>query len=226
MCSFSLSSMAYTNNDEYDGFVTPEMVKETEENTRRLIEKGNAIIQMYEEGIAPMKSYHMDFVHLYQDDPRWANKYLPCKETGHTYGKVGCAMTSYAMCMAWFEAPGLKEYTPVAVAERYGSEACNFSSATLIGQYKGRSYTAVGSNDNYTEAEKIAAIIGAIADNDPSIIKFTKNGGAHFVIAYGFNDASGTMQVCIRDPEGDYDYPYISTYLNKGWTLSQFVTVS
>lgn len=149
---------------------------------------------------APVHDYYFLSVPRYfQNDSRWGNTQMPCGHSSHTYGAVGCMITSYAMVLKYYG----NNVTPVDVATTYQNNhgnCCNPASSTLLGDYnRTRQLTDVsGKSFSFIST----AIAGAIDQNKPVVIKLNAtSSGNHFVVAYGYNVlANGTISISIRDP--------------------------
>lgn len=203
----------------YDGegnLMTQEEIAEAE----RMVAIGERIQR---EGERDRMSRELNVPQYFQTDSRWANSFIPCGHAGHTYGAVGCAITSYAMVFKYYGS----NVTPVDVAttcQRVSPPCCNFSSAPLCQAY-GRS--RLNSGDDYTTSQIKSFIIGSINTGKPAIIRLSKNGGNHFVVGYRYyENYSGQYVINIKETDPRIGYQNIEQYLNSGWGIDFATRVS
>ncbi|GEM_PF-4837202 len=205
-----------------DNFVTQEQIESSRAEIKRLYQIGLST------GNGAKGRITLNVSLLLQDDPDWEDEHFPCNENlpahaNHTYGVMGCAMTSYAMVLNYYGG----DYTPVDVAENYGTSACNFNSTTLLSYYgrSGASSSCANTSSAYVSAK--IAIKGAIIESKPSVIRLVSpNGGYHFVVGYGYRDNGTSVNIYIRDPESDYAYTTLDQYYNAGFHPDKYVVVS
>lgn len=161
--------------------------------------------EINEKRFARSNFYYIGVHKYFQNDPTWGSKLMPCgHQTGvslapHTYSKIGCPMTAYAMALKYYG----NNVTPEDVAETYQNNygnCCNFNSLNLLSDY-GRSRNLIQVSGD--SLQSIATtVVGAISQDKPVVIKLnaTSNGN-HFVVAYGYSVASdGTVFISIHDP--------------------------
>ena len=163
-------------------------------------------------------SYYLSIPQLYQNNSWWSNQLMPCGHSGHTYGAVGCAMTSYAMVFSYYNN---LSYTPIDIAntaQRLTPPCCKFGSEPLCQAY-GHSRTIIES----TKAKMEQGMVGALANGRPCVVCLVKNENPHFVVVKGYNDNGGTRIFNINDPQQPA-YTTLQQFYNTGWELD-FVSV-
>ena len=172
--------------------------------------------QIMESGIQTRVGYNFNIPLLRQDDSRWANTVMACGHSGHTFGAVGCAMTSYAMIFRYFG----HNVTPVDVArvsQNNGGPSCNFSSLPLCQAY---GLSRENSPGSYSQAQIQQWIVGRFAQGKPCIVKLRKGSNTHFVVARAYYEhPNGATGIYIHDPESNINYSTLAQYLNNGWSI-------
>lgn len=211
--SLSLSSIAagYASSDTGENFVTDEMISESSERVKEMIAEG----EMIRRTRAQQKKLSVPL--LYQDDSRWANVTIP--GCGNTYGKVGCAITCYAMMSRYF---GNSSETPVTFGQKYYNKygnPCN-QNASKAAAIMGKSATSAPSMST-SSLENF--IISSIDKGKPVII-YTNKFGSHYITAYGYYITSeGNATIYIRDPESYDSGTTLSDY--KNYTKKSAVSI-
>jgi len=81
----------------------------------------------------------------------------------------------------------------------------------------GKTATA-GKSGNRTQTEN--AMMGAINQNKPVIVRVDKGGSHYFVVCGYYITTEGSVTIYIRDPEGDYGRTTLSDYYRDSSILS------
>ncbi|SDN57124.1 C39 family peptidase [Acetanaerobacterium elongatum] len=165
--------------------------------------------------ISPQSYRFLAVTHYYQDDSEWASDIM--QPAGYSIADGGCALTSFAMISSY-----LGDYhTPRTMNIALGNKACPFLRDSAASQF---GYTILNSLSAPSNSTAVTTSIGCIALGRPVFICLRKGttSNYHWVVAYGYNDNS----VMILDPEGDWDYSNLSTYLNNGWNVRYLNTFS
>ena len=141
---------------------------------------------------------------FYQTDPAWANvtiNHSPNQTSCTTIGKVGCALTSFAMIMTY----GYRSSdNPLQVNNRLGNYACPFAYSNAASIYGVKAHQLAHSPQKEAKAKSL--IRGAISSGQPVLVGMKKVGSpaTHFVVVYGFEQYSnGQSYHFIKNPENN-----------------------
>ncbi|MFA9381494.1 MAG: C39 family peptidase, partial [Acetanaerobacterium sp.] len=163
--------------------------------------------------------YLPNLTHLYQDDPDWEDDPMAgCPHSPEcTIGDVGCKLTSFTMSERYVND---NSHEPPYINTTFYSlsnptqATCNMSLSNACSVFGINVEPQRGSY-----SEKIQFIIGSIDQGYPVILEVELS-GLHYVVAYGYMIDSNGTHILIRDPEVDWDYTRLSTYINYGRTLN------
>ena len=104
-------------------------------------------------------------------------------------------------------------YNPGTMNTWLGKYACPFNRSMAA---KRMGYTVLNYLYKPTTSTAITTMKGCIKDNRAVMIYMVKGSNlSHFVVAKGYSGSN----ILINDPESDWDYDYLNTYLDNGWRV-------
>lgn len=182
---------------------------ETTKKGDKYIEAGKALRQS-----RATTSKYLTISKYYQKGQTWSGDTMYTR--GVSIGDAGCGVCSLAMIFRnsnIFQDPG-------QLNSKIGDAAC-----PLKYNAAGRPYLmAVYANKeilNGQNDEAVSYILGSISDNKPVLVYMTDGTYTHYVAAYGYTSAN---VIAINDPEPNWNYTTLNTYLDKGWQITRVVT--
>lgn len=216
------------SKEMYDNYITQEQLDADRAEFEVIMKRGENVKKSE---LTRQASVSLNVPYLSQIDNRWRNTFLPCNHAvpsvpvDHTYGNIGCAMTSYAMSFRFLNSVYQNE-TPVTVATKYGAGACNFSSAGLLTHYPLVKVTT-GTINNWTELEN--TIVGAALNNSPVVLRMQKGANRHFVVANGYYiymSAPDDWYLTCVDPDPRLGFSTLNQAYNDGWSVNHAAVLS
>lgn len=145
--------------------------------------------------------------HYYQDGESWSDNIM--QTAGLTIGEAGCGVTSFAMIAKYKR----DYYDPGTMNTWLGNYACPFNRSKAA---KKMGYTVLNYLYKPSTSTAITTIKGCIEANRPVMVYLVKGSNlTHFVVAKGYSGSN----ILINDPESDWDYDYLNTYLDNGWSV-------
>lgn len=150
-----------------------------------------------------------------QYDSRWANNTLNgC--SSETIRSAGCALVSMTMVYNYLKG---KSSTPAEINNKYVVCSMNWSN---VSSYLGFRISS-GGLVNITNSNAYSNIKPYLDNGNPVIVKVTKGGGMHWMVAYGYNSSGNTIYV--RDPD-QTNFTSLANAANNGWNVEKMIAFS
>lgn len=178
-------------------------------------ERFNTFLERKRSGIMPRyTSYSLAVTRLAQGDSRWSSVVLNGSNTGLTIGDAGCALTVATMVYNYYKN---QSKTPADLNSQIVINT-NVSWSSLA-NVMGRTLKFENNNVDINTVYDIVEF--NLSEDDPVILKLTKTGATHFVVAYGYYESGSNKTIYIRDP-GGYNRSTLQNALDAGWNLSKY----